>query len=149
MILDKLLAFHEKTLARYAENERRSPWKEKVMRIHQESGFLFYYEEMTECSVGTGRLVLAGEIASGKAPEDRRLFFYDGKGRLLARGRLLSDPEEKSEEKRSARGRKNVFGVCIEACPDHEYETLSLPDKRRVINGLDLDLSLVTDTSFE
>ena len=149
MLIKKLLAFHQKTLDQYRQEENLAPWKEKVMRIHRESGFLFYFEEIIEYKEDADRILLAGETVSGKAPEDRGLFFYDGKGVLLGTGSLISDPEEEEEHRRGLRTRKNVCQVRPDSYLDHPWDSLPGTDRKRALNRLALDLSLVTDRSFE
>jgi len=105
MIFDALKRFREKTYEQYEKDHAadRPEWMNTVMRIHEESSFLFYFDESDDENTIDMTLRLKGELVKGMAEESDLLRLYSGQGDLLGEGRILSSPEEKEE------GRKGLF----------------------------------------
>ncbi len=133
MILDLIKRFHQNTLEQYGK-EHDAPWKQKVMRIHKESEFLFYVEEVTDWQEKTNMITVAGEVAFGDAKPDTEIWLYDGQGRLLGTGSVKSSPTETEEHRSGLHAKRRN-------CWEIQHKSLR---RNRIA-----DLSLVSDRCFE
>ena len=147
-MIKKLMQFREKTMEVYRQEQEKKmePWKKRVMSLHEKSGFLFYYEASEPASADSRHWMLQGEVALGTAPEDARLFLYDGEGNILGEGRMESSPEEKEEKRRGfLRPRKNEFAITMTVLGGEETEKMDKKALNRSLNHLFLNLSLLSD----
>lgn len=144
--------FHERTLEAYKEAhpETREGWRQLVMRIHEESGFLFYFDDSMEMYPETASLLVLGEHVKGELPVGSALYLYTGQGEYLGSGRLMSSPEEKEQGRKGLlKRRRNEF--LLELTDLGGTPAASLPEReiRRCFNGLLMDLSLISDKKFQ
>ena len=147
-MIKKLMQFREKTMEVYRQEQEKKmePWKKRVMSLHEKSGFLFYYEASEPVSADSRHWMLQGEVALGTAPEDARLFLYDGEGNILGEGRMETSPEEKEEKRRGfLRPRKNEFAITMTVLGGEETEKMDKKALNRSLNHLFLNLSLLSD----
>ena len=144
--------FHERTLEAYKEAhpEEREGWRRLVMRIHEESDFLFYFDDSMEMYPETVSLLVLGEQVKGELPTGSPLYLYTGQGEYLGSGRLMSSPEEKEQGRKGLlKRRRNEF--LLELTDLDGTPATGLPEReiRRCFNRLLMDLSLISDKKFE
>lgn len=143
MIFKMLRALHEKTIEEYKGSLETSAWKEKVLRIHEESGFLFYYDLLEE--ERDGLLRLTGELVSGNPRERTAVCLYDGQGNLLGEGICETSPQDREDHRRGMVGRKNTFLLRWTSALGRPVEDLTPSERKRALQRLEMDLSLVSD----
>ena len=144
--------FHERTLEAYKEAhpEEREGWRRLVMRIHEESGFLFYFDDSLEMYPETARLLVLGEQVKGDLPIGSLLYLYTGQGECLGTGRLMSSPEEKEQGRKGLlKRRRNEFLLELTDLSGTPVDSLPEREIRRCFNRLLMDLSLISDKKFE
>lgn len=147
-MIKRIRAFHKKTVEQYLKDhkEQLEPWKIHVMELHERSGFLFYYDTSEIEKAEEGELVVQGDIAKAEVPENRRLYLYDGQGRLLGEGALMSDPFEKEEKRRGfLRSRKHEFVLKIIKLQEKELSGLGQKEKKRLLQFFFREASLLSD----
>ncbi len=122
------------------------PWKRDVLRLHEEAGFLFYFEEAQQAENSLTRFVIKGEAARGRLNPGGGMFLLDGQGRLLGQAVLLSDMEEK-EEKRIGitREKRNSFLIKMIASGGEPVSAMEVNRYRRTMDSLWESVSIFSD----
>ena len=155
MLIKRLRAFHEKTLERYNEEYRRKmeAWKEDVSKLHEDAGFLFYYENCELAEEDGSQLIIQGDVAKADdrhshrtGEEPVRLYMYDGQGRRIGAGLMLSDPFEKEEKRRGFLSfRKHEFLFKLTSLYGENFSEINEGERKRLLLSLYRELSLIAD----
>ena len=177
-MVERIKEFHRRTLDRYNEShkEKMEDWKQEVLKLHERSGFLFYYENCELEEADGSILTIQGELAKdlrsdaekepGKRalPDQNRnnkeersrsadssrmlLYLYNGQGELLGEGILMSDPYEKEEKRRGfLRLRKNECNIKIETLYGKAFAALSDKGKKALLARFFAAVSLISDAA--
>ena len=152
-MLKKLKDFRRKTHEQYNtyHREHMDSWKEHVLKLHEESGFLFYYETSELASPEGDRLIIYGDIAKDERIKGERikplpLYMYDGQGRLIGQGLLMSDPFEKEEKRRGfLRARKHEFVLEFDSLYGKKYQDMDEALQRKQLLCFYREVSLLSD----
>lgn len=141
--------FRKKTHEEYQkeQEEKMEPWKKHVRKLHEDSGFLFYYENCELEKPDGSQLIIQGDIAKDESFHTKMpLYLYDGQGRLLGEGILMSDPLEKEEKRRGfLRSRKHEFLLKITKLSGKSMGELDQRERKKLLGILFQDISLVAD----
>lgn len=116
MILKALRRFRDKTYEKYELEHRnlKPAWMDKVMELHERSGFLFYFDESLEEKEAPFSLLVRGDLVRGETNPGTLLYLYSGEGVLLGKACPAGNPEEKEEGRRGLLTRKrNEFRMEI------------------------------------
>ena len=146
-MLKKIKKFHEKTMEAYQKDIRDhlEPWKKKIRDIHENAQFLFYMDELEYCRK-KGQCIMRGSVAKGTLEIGDPLLCMDGEGNVMARGTLLSDPEEKEEHRRGMfRSKRNEFLFEFQSIQGKEVSAMEQKTYDRYLNTLMFELSLITE----
>jgi len=144
----RIIDFHRKTTDRYLKDHREQmePWKKKVLKLHELSGFLFYYDNCELEKADAGELVIQGDLARTAVKDSCHLYLYDGRANLLGEGLLLSDPFEKEEKRRGfLRFRKHEFILKILKLQDKDFSGLGQSERKKLLGQMYQDISLISD----
>ena len=121
---------------------------EKVMRIHEQSRFLFYYDESLEEEEKPFSMLVKGELVRGEglAGPDSHLILYNGQGQILGEGRPLTSPEEKEEARQGfLTPRRNAFRMEILSFKGYPAEKMNHEEKEYCFQAFWSGLSLISD----
>ncbi len=138
-MLRKLKDFHRKTMEEYRKGieEEMEPWKKRVMMIHELVEFLFYPDEID--FIGQkGQCIIRGDLVRGQAQKGDILVLLDGQGNELARGRVLTDPQDKEVSGRGLFDKKlnemgmDLFSICEKNIEDLEQSAYQFHLKRLI-----------------
>lgn len=143
----KIKEFHIKTMEAYRADiaDHLEPWKQKVMEIHENAGFLFY-AELLEMRNNTGSCVISGDLVKGKISVGDQLLILNGEGEAVAEAVLRSSPSEKEEERKGLiHHKRHIFQADLtsikgEAVCDMDTMTLS-----RRLRSLEMEMSLIIE----
>lgn len=147
----KIKKFHEKTMEAYQKDikDNLEPWKKKVMDIHENAQFLFYMDELEFCRK-KGQCLLRGEVVKGTRKIGDSLLCMDGEGKEMARGILLSEPEEKEEHRRGMfRSKRNEFLFEFTSIEGKEVSAMEKRTCDRYLSTLMYELSLMTEDGIK
>lgn len=148
MLLKAIRNFHKKTEERYrqTEQENMEPWKRKVMLLHEESEFVFYYDDYELENDKKSTFTIRGEVVKGTLKKGTVVFLYDGQAQLLGQGEILSDPEEKEEKHLGIiKTKKNEFLLRITGIYGVSEQQLKGRNLPVTLQKLLLSLSLLSD----
>lgn len=148
MLLRKIKEFHKKTMEAYRaeELEKLSDWKKEVLRIHEDSDFLFYYEDYLLDDLRENLMIVKGDHVKGKLPKNSILYLYDGEGLPLGDAVLLSDPrEEEAQRKGFLTPRRNEFEMKLLHWRGKKIRELDRGEYLQCLNDLQISLSLISD----
>ena len=147
MLFKFLKRFRDRTYEKYEQehNETRPAWMKKVMRIHERSAFLFYFDESAE-KEDPFSMQVRGELVRGLAGPNSLFYLYTGQGDLLGQGRPLTSPEEKEEERQGfLTPRRNDFCMEILSFKGYPAEKMDHEQKEYCLQEFMAGLSLISD----
>lgn len=148
MLFRALRDFHKKTEEQYRQEEARNmePWKRKVMQLHEESEFVFYFDDYEIEQDRKYTFTIRGEVVKGTLEKGNPVFLYDGQAQLLGQGEILSAPEEKEEKHLGIiKTKKNEFLLKITGIYGAESTQLTGRNLQKTIQQLLLTLSILSD----
>ncbi len=146
MILRLLKDFRDRTYAQYEKDHSRDrpEWMKRVMRLHDRSSFLFYFDDVLEADYDRNLLEMAGETV--KMSPVRQVCLYNGEGVLLGEGEILSDPEEKEQGRKGLlKRRRQTFSMNFLSWKDRTISEMSRTEWNRTLNEMVSSLSLISD----
>lgn len=146
MLLNRLRKFREETEKKYKEGLESSmlPWKKDVLRLHEKSDFLFYFDEFTDWNEKRGSGICLGSYAKGNPEPDTVIYLYSGQAELLGRA-WLTGKVEASEEKMQGFTREKKY-LCQMKLDLENQEAEAVLRKFRQLN---MQLSLISDLAPE
>ena len=149
-ILRALQEFRNRTYEQYEQEHKktRPAWMEKVMRIHEQSRFLFYYDESLEEEDKPFSMLVKGELVRGEglAGPDSHLILYNGQGEFLGEGRPLTSPEDQEEERQGfLTPRRNAFRMEILSFQGYPARKMNHDQKEYSFQAFWTGLSLISD----
>lgn len=151
MFIKTIRNFHKKTEERYRKEEEKNmePWKKKVMMIHEESDYIFYYDDYELEKDKFSTFMIRGEAVKGTLEKGNPIFLYDGQGKLLGQGEIMSDSEEKEEKHLGIiKTKKNEFLLKITGIYGTGETGLKGKKLQNHLQKMLLELSILSDRKF-
>ena len=151
MVLRAIRDFHKKTEDRYREEEQKNmeQCKKNVMLLHENSVFVFYFDDYELELDKISTFTIRGEVVKGTMEKGERVFLYDGQGNLLGQGEVLSDPEEKEEKHLGIiKTKKNEFLLKITGIYGTEASGLKGKKLQNYLRDMLLELSILSDRNM-
>lgn len=143
----KLKKFHEKTMEEYKKDleKEMDPWKKKVLKIHEEAGFLFYMEEIVP-EDNHGLCTVRGELVKNQGGLHKGIIFLNGEGKRLANAVIRSHPEEKEESgRRFLKKKLHEFKIQLMDIENIKVDMMENEEFNRLITNIIIEGSLVVD----
>lgn len=146
MLLKKLKDFHERTMEQYREEENMESWKKKVMEIHEKSKFLFYYDATLQENIPESTLIIQGSVVDGELPTGAKIYFYNGEGKNLGSGVILTEPEEKEQGRKGLlKRRRNEFSIKVDKYLGKDIVDMNQAEKTKMASHFEVQVSLISD----
>lgn len=148
MLIGAIRRFREKTWEQYKieEEKQMEPWKKEVLHIHEQSAFLFYFDEAQPGKKSLLKYNIRGETVKGKAEIGQICFLYDGEGRFLGEAEILTDAAEEEEKSLGiVKMKKNQMVIRILKVGEQKAAAMEVGEYQKQIRKMFSALSLVSD----
>lgn len=143
----KIKEFHKRTMDRYREGieEEMEPWKKRIMLIHERAKFLFYVDEI-ESTRDSRDCKVKGDMVKETYTLGSRIIFLNGQGKALMRGIIVTEPEEKEEDRRGLiHHKRNEFLVRIDSIEGRKVDSMEWEEMENRLRKVEPDLSLIVE----
>ena len=142
MLLDRLRKFREETERRYIESHQSDmpSWQKDVMKLHEASKFLFYFDEFEDWDVKSGSCKLLGDLVKGNPEVGTEIYLYTGQAEPMAIASLREISQD-NEQKRSLFMKEKKYILTVDIISYAE----KLGSMLEIFQDLERRMSLLSD----